>query len=71
MRTNIVLDDTLVAEAMMVSGAKTKRDVVDLALREMVARRRQRELADLAGAGLIDPAYDVRAMRRSVLRGAG
>ncbi len=71
MRTNIVLDDTLVAEAMMVSGAKTKRDVVDLALREMVARCRQRELADLAGAGLIDPAYDVRAMRRSVLRGAG
>lgn len=71
MRTNIVLDDTLVAEAMTVSGAKTKRDVVDLALREMVARRRQRELADLAGAGLIDPTYDVRAVRRSVLRGAG
>ena len=71
MRTNIVLGDTLVAEAMTVSGAKTKRDVVDLALREMVARRRQRELADLAGAGLIDPTYDVRAVRRSVLRGAG
>ena len=37
-RTNIVLDDTLIKQAMQVSGAKTKREAVDWALREMVAR---------------------------------
>lgn len=69
MRTNIVLDDTLVSEAMRVSGAQTKREVVDIALRELVARRRQHDLRRLAGTALIDPAYDVRAMRRSMGRG--
>ena len=37
-RTNIVLDDALIKRAMQVSGAKTKRQAVDRALREMVAR---------------------------------
>jgi Arc/MetJ family transcription regulator len=37
-RTNIVLDDSLIKQAMQVSGAKTKRQAVDRALREMVAR---------------------------------
>ena len=37
-RTNIVLDDDLVKRAMQVSGAKTKREAVDRALRELVAR---------------------------------
>jgi Arc/MetJ family transcription regulator len=38
-RTNIVLDERLVRQAMQLSGARTKRQAVDLALREMVARR--------------------------------
>ena len=38
-RTNIVLDERLVRRAMQLSGAKTKRQAVDLALRELVARR--------------------------------
>ena len=37
-RTNIVLDDDLIERAMRVSGAKTKRQAVDRALRELVAR---------------------------------
>ncbi len=37
-RTNIVLDDALIKRAMQVSGAKTKRQAVDRALRELVAR---------------------------------
>jgi Arc/MetJ family transcription regulator len=37
-RTNIVLDERLVRQAMRLSGAKTKRQAVDLALRELVAR---------------------------------
>ena len=37
-RTNIVLDDDLIKRAMQISGAKTKRQAVDRALRELVAR---------------------------------
>jgi len=69
MRTNIVLDDALVSEAISVSGARTKREVVDLALRELVARRRQRELKTLVGRELIAADYDVRAVRRAMTRG--
>ncbi len=60
MRTNIVLDDELVAEAMKLTGARTKREVVDRALRSLVQRYRQRELLELAGRGdeLLDPDYD-------------
>lgn len=71
MRTNIVIDDELVAEVMRVTRARSKREAVDLALRELLARRSQRELKALAGADLIDPDYDVRAVRREMGRGAG
>lgn len=69
MRTNIVIDDKLVATAMQLSGANTKREVVDIALRELVARHRQRELKRLVGQNLIDPDYDVRRVRRDMNRG--
>lgn len=49
-RTNIDLDDNLVAEAMRVGDAKTKRDVVHRALEEFVAaRKRIRSLSRYAG----------------------
>lgn len=41
-RTTLEIDDELLAEAMELTGAKSKRDVVDQALREFV-RRCQRE----------------------------
>jgi Arc/MetJ family transcription regulator len=36
MRTNIVLDADLIAEAMKKSGARTMRETIDVALREYV-----------------------------------
>ena len=36
--TNIDIDETIVAQAMQLSGARTKREVVDRALRELVTR---------------------------------
>jgi len=71
MRTNIVLDDELIAEAMRLAGIKTRRGMVDRALREYVSRHRQREILDLAGQGLIDAAYDVRAVRTGMNRDPG
>ena len=67
-RTNIVLDDGLVAEALSLTGTTTKREVVDLALRELVKRQRQVRLKQLRGKELIDPDYDVAAMRRRMAR---
>ncbi len=37
-RTNIELDDRLVEKAMRLTGARTKREVVDLALRRLVQK---------------------------------
>ncbi len=68
MRTNIVLDDELVAEAMKCSGARTKREVVEIALRELVQRHAQRRILDLVGEDLIDPDYDVTRVRRDMAR---
>jgi Arc/MetJ family transcription regulator len=51
MRTNIVLDKNLVNEALELSDAKTMREVIDRALQEFVARRRQKDLLKLRGAG--------------------
>lgn len=70
MRTNIVLDDELVAEAMRLTHAQTKREVVELALREMVARHKRKNVLDLVGQDLIAPDYDVRAVRVGMKRGA-
>jgi Arc/MetJ family transcription regulator len=63
-RTNIVLDDRLVKQAMRLTGARTKRQAVDLALREMVARGHvYRALRRLKGALPWDG--DVSAWRRT------
>ena len=71
MRTNIVLDDRLIKQAMRLSSAKSKREAVDIALRDFVARRKQREILGLIGQGLIAPDYDVRAVRRVMGRDSG
>ena len=63
-RTNIVLDDGLIKRAMQVSGAKTKREAVDRALREMVARDSYRALRKLKGKMPWDG--DIDARRRTV-----
>ena len=37
-RTNIEVDDILMAKAMRLTGARTKREAVDIALRRLVAK---------------------------------
>ena len=49
MRTNIEIDDTLMAEALAVSGLATKRAVVEAGLRLLVKLRRQAEVKQLFG----------------------
>lgn len=49
MRTNIEIDDDVLREVQRLTGAKTKRAAVDLALRELVARYRRLGLLRLRG----------------------
>ncbi|MBA2723126.1 MAG: type II toxin-antitoxin system VapB family antitoxin [Methylibium sp.] len=63
MRTNIDLDEALIAEAQRLAGLRSKRETVDAALREFVSRRRQQDILALAGKSLIARDYDVRAVR--------
>jgi Arc/MetJ family transcription regulator len=48
-RTNIEIDDDVLAEAQRLMGTRTKRETVDLALREVVARQRRLGLLKLRG----------------------
>jgi Arc/MetJ family transcription regulator len=49
MRTNIEIDDEVLREAQRLVGTRTKRETVDLALRELVARHRQIGVLELRG----------------------
>lgn len=50
MRTNIVIDDGLMKEALKLSGLKTKRAAVEQALRLLVRLGRQKRIRGLRGS---------------------
>jgi hypothetical protein len=61
MLTNIDIDEDLIAQAMQATGAKTKREVVDRALRDVVARANRPRLRDIWGRATEEtywPGYD-------------
>jgi Arc/MetJ family transcription regulator len=49
MRTNIVIDDALMKEAIRLTGAKTKKDPVELGLRTLVQIKRQERIKRYKG----------------------
>jgi len=49
MRTNIVIDDDLMKEAMTLSLLKTKKDVVETSLKLLVQIKKQERLKNLRG----------------------
>jgi Arc/MetJ family transcription regulator len=59
-RTNIVLDDELMAQAMARAGVKTKKAAVEAALKAFVRKPDYSAVLALRGKGLIDPDYDPR-----------
>lgn len=63
MRTNIVLDDKLVREAMKLANVRTMREAVDLALRRFVHSGRQKKLLELYGSGGVRRDYDYKRAR--------
>ena len=62
MRTNIVIDDDLMKDALKASGVKTKREVVELGLRTLV--RLAQQVAIRRYRGKLRWEGDLEAMRR-------
>ena len=63
MATNLAIDPDLLDRALEVSGAKTKKAAVTMALQEFIARRQQRKVLELMGKLEWDRSYDYRAER--------
>ncbi len=58
MRTNIEIDDELLAQTMTALGCRTKRDTVEAALRLALQLKRQQEIFDLVDPDTFFPGYD-------------
>ena len=49
MRTNIVIDDKLIKDTLRLTGLKTKREAVELALRTLLRLQQQEEIRRFRG----------------------
>ena len=61
MRTNIVIDDDLMKAALLATGAKTKREVVEMGLKKLVRLSEQAKIKELRGT--VKWEGDLNAMR--------
>ncbi|GAA0333560.1 type II toxin-antitoxin system VapB family antitoxin [Micropruina glycogenica] len=65
MATNLAIDPELLDRALSVSGVRTKKEAVTIALREFIARREQARIVESFGTLDWDDDYDYKADRRS------
>ncbi|MDC7233248.1 MAG: type II toxin-antitoxin system VapB family antitoxin [Spirochaetales bacterium] len=63
MATNLAIDDKLLVLAQSIGGIKTKKETVNLALKEFVQRRQQEDIIDLFGEIEYDDDYDYKSQR--------
>jgi Arc/MetJ family transcription regulator len=61
---NLQIEDDLIQEALLLGGHRTKRAVVEEALREYVQRRKQLKILELFGTIEYDPEYDYKQQRQ-------
>jgi len=64
MATNLALDERLLDEALQVGNLKTKKDTVTAALKEFIAKRKQKKIFDLLGTIEYDDKYNYKLMRK-------
>ena len=63
MATNLALDQELLNRAFRVSGEPAKKAAITRALQEFIARREQRQVAELFGQLEWDASFDYKAER--------
>jgi len=49
MRTNVVIDEKIIKKALTYTGLKTKKEVINYALQELIKRKERKEILKLAG----------------------
>jgi Arc/MetJ family transcription regulator len=64
MRTNIVLDDETVKKAFKYSKAKTKKELINEALKELISSRQRLDLRGLRGKIEFRSDYDYKKLRK-------
>ncbi|MDD7986623.1 type II toxin-antitoxin system VapB family antitoxin [Lentisphaera marina] len=64
MATNLAIDDRLLEQAQEIGHFKTKKETVNLALKEFVNRRKQLEIIDLFNQMEPDSDYDYKKARK-------
>ncbi len=63
MATNLAIDPELLRKALEISGLRTKKDTVNMALKEFINRRKQLEIMDYFGKMDPDPNYNYKKGR--------
>jgi len=63
MATNLAIDEGLLEEALKLSGQKTKKATVNLALKEFIDKHKQLGIVGLFGKSDPDPDYDYKKGR--------
>jgi len=64
MATNLSIDTNLLETALKTGGLKTKRDTVNLALKEFIQKRKNADILSLFGTVEYDADYDYKKARR-------
>ncbi len=64
MRTNVVLDDNLVRNALTISGISTKKELITVALKEFIKNRSRFDIRDLKGKISFGNGYDYKSLRK-------
>ncbi len=59
MRLSVDVDPELLEEAKELAGVRTKRETIEIALREMILRRRLKDIMGLEGSGLVEIDLDL------------
>ena len=64
MATNLSIDTELLDSALKTGGLKTKKDTVNLALKEFIQRRKNADILSLFGTVEYDNDYDYKETRK-------
>ena len=63
MRTNIVIDDKLIEKAFKVTGVRTKKELVSVALEELIRIRSKKNISELSGRIRLRDDFDYKRLR--------
>ncbi len=54
MKTTVYVDDQIFNEAFRLSGAKTKKELINMSLEELVRKKKREDLASMYGTGAVE-----------------